>query len=561
MNTSTVGAGMARIANAQTPWLTAALVLSAGLASCKAPAVPLTINLATKSCDTPQVDALANVMQIAITAYGPDITTPIQAKSAISMGATGTIVVPNIPLGTARNIVFEGFLSDGTTLVSRGETGPIDLTSQTQPQAITIFVQPADSFAYANSSDAPTVCAALMQPRAAHTATVLENGTVLIAGGFYYSGSSSTNQQYTGSTEIFDPTTGHITVGPEMKPARAYHTATHLPGTPLTVIAGGESSGSTAIPNAVIYDESSNTFSAVSLHETPGGRTRHAAVLAPAANGTTQLLLLGGYSGSDAKNAANPLSSGEIFNPATQKFSDAGLKFPNNVGIAEANAIVTSDGRVMVAGGWTGTAPNQNAYLLAYSTTTGRYTNSGGPLTLKDAHIWPAMGALGDGASVVVAGGFGGRDASSHALLMSSTVSEFFSFGGTTPTSSFSMPTNSALSGPGGWSASAVLADGTLLISGGVNLGTTMMSTGTADIFTLNQNATEPGLTKTMPSGTRAPKQPRYLHRLTLLPDGRVLVSGGIDASSGGTQSMVTKLEVYEPNYVASGNSPHSMGQ
>src|SRR5450432_1604531 len=55
--------------------------------------------------------------------------------------------------------------------------------------------------------------------RAHHTATLLPNGTVLVAGGFDGSGPSSM------SAELFDPASGTWTVTGSLNTAHYYHTA------------------------------------------------------------------------------------------------------------------------------------------------------------------------------------------------------------------------------------------------------------------------------------------------------------------------------------------------
>jgi hypothetical protein len=69
--------------------------------------------------------------------------------------------------------------------------------------------------------------------RAAHTATLLRDGRVLVVGGSH----PLTGRQLT-STEVYDPSSGTWSVGESMSEARALHTATLLKdGTVL--VAGG----------------------------------------------------------------------------------------------------------------------------------------------------------------------------------------------------------------------------------------------------------------------------------------------------------------------------------
>jgi hypothetical protein len=82
-------------------------------------------------------------------------------------------------------------------------------------------------------------------PRESHTASLLPDGTVLIAGGnelFYYSGSGypygSYNTPPSATTEIYHPATGSFTPGPTMKQARAGHSATLLPNGAVLLVGG-----------------------------------------------------------------------------------------------------------------------------------------------------------------------------------------------------------------------------------------------------------------------------------------------------------------------------------
>ena len=75
--------------------------------------------------------------------------------------------------------------------------------------------------------------------RADHTATLLPNGKVLIAGG--YNNDNGLNGTFLASAELYDPTAGTFTVTGSMSVARCNHTATLLPNG-MELIAGGFSS-------------------------------------------------------------------------------------------------------------------------------------------------------------------------------------------------------------------------------------------------------------------------------------------------------------------------------
>jgi hypothetical protein len=71
--------------------------------------------------------------------------------------------------------------------------------------------------------------------RALHTATLLPNGQVLVAGGFYYFNPGSSQLS---SAELYDPANGTWTNTASMNNARKQHTATLLPNGQV-LVAGG----------------------------------------------------------------------------------------------------------------------------------------------------------------------------------------------------------------------------------------------------------------------------------------------------------------------------------
>jgi MBG domain-containing protein/YDG domain-containing protein/galactose oxidase-like protein len=90
-----------------------------------------------------------------------------------------------------------------------------------------------------------------------HTATLLANGKVLIAGGRTSSGNSYT---YSTSAELYDPATGLFTVIANPMTARYGHTAALL-GNGLVLLAGG-GNGVSALSSAQLFDATTNTFAA-----------------------------------------------------------------------------------------------------------------------------------------------------------------------------------------------------------------------------------------------------------------------------------------------------------
>jgi hypothetical protein len=84
------------------------------------------------------------------------------------------------------------------------------------------------------------------------------------------------------------------------------------------------------------------------------------------------------------------------------------------------------------------------------------------------------------------------------------------------------------------------LPDGRVLAVGGQRPGDgTLVSTGLVELITPTANVTG-GVLGMEPAG------PRYLHTCTLLPDGSVLVTGGLD-TSGDTSRMSLGALVFMP--------------
>ena len=164
----------------------------------------------------------------------------------------------------------------------------------------------------------------------AHTSTLLQNGNVLIAGGFVTA---------TGDAripELYDPATDTINFSStNMALARRYHTATLLPDGKVLLAGGNEGAGS--FEWAELYEPIFDwTTVTGSLNH---ARESHAAVSLP--NG--EVLVVGGHD----STVPVDLASAEIYDPLDGTFTDtdsmATSRFP-------AIATMLNDGSVLVTG-------------------------------------------------------------------------------------------------------------------------------------------------------------------------------------------------------------------
>src|SRR5438034_447452 len=96
--------------------------------------------------------------------------------------------------------------------------------------------------------------ASMSTGRYVHSATLLPNGQVLVAGGFR-------SGDVTSSAELYDPATGTWTPTASMTTARGAHTATLLPNGKV-LVAGGNGAGFTYLSSTELYDPATGTWMA-----------------------------------------------------------------------------------------------------------------------------------------------------------------------------------------------------------------------------------------------------------------------------------------------------------
>jgi hypothetical protein len=190
-----------------------------------------------------------------------------------------------------------------------------------------------------NGTWAPT--ASLNVPRFRHTATLLSNGKVLVAGG---SGDIGVLR----SAELYDPMANPLVwmeTG-SMGTGREAHTATLLSNGKVLVASGNTGTGGALDPTAELYDPTANPPAWSSTGNLPIGRYYHTATLL--SNG--KVLVTGGY-------GSAPLSSAELYaNGAWTEISPVSARYLHT-------ATLLPNGKVLIAGGYNDVSALDSAQL------------------------------------------------------------------------------------------------------------------------------------------------------------------------------------------------------
>ena len=336
---------------------------------------------------------------------------------------------------------------------------------------------------YDPATGAWTPTRSLFSPRESHTSVLLPGGQVLLVGGF--------SDDFLSSAELYDPATGTSTGTGSLHTAREIPTATLLPNGKVLVVGGFNG---IILGSAELYDPATGTWTATGSLAT--ARFFHTVTLLP--NG--KVLVVGG-------DGSSALASAELYDPATGKWTATGS-------LASARyrhtATMLPNGKVLVAGGNDGSSDLTSAEL--YDPTSGTWTTSSHSLTnQRNGH----SASLLPNGTVLVAGGDHGNAIASAELY--DPISDTW-------------VTTGSLATAREIHTATLLPSGRVLLAGGIDININYLAS--AELY-------DPA------SGTWTATDNlatvREYHTATLLPNGQVLVAGG--DNNGG---MVGSAELYD---------------
>ena len=455
--------------------------------------------IATSQADTTrQVTAAVTVAPVSVSIFPPsDLLGPlgVRAFSSTVNTSLNTNVTWSVQEGTAG-----GAITAGGQYTAPNNTGLFHVVATS--------VQDPTKNAAANVTIVPSgfrPTGDMHDSRDAHTATLLQSGKVLMAGGdpclfegFYYQDCPLS------SAEIYDPGAGTFTATGSMRVTRVFHTATLLSNGKVLVAGGSDAS-------AELYDPTTATFAATGSMSV--GRSSHTATLL--ANG--KVLIAGG------QGVSGPLATSELYDPNSGTFTATGTMATAR---AWHTATLLANGKVLIAGGSNSVGELATAEL--YDPTTGSFSAAGSMVSKRAFHAATLLSS-GD---VLVTGGSGvsGR-------LLSAEIYDVVA-GSFSATGDMIAARDSHIA--------ILLANGTVLLAGGSSDfapdGSTLVpgdnSAVTAELY-------NPGSGTFTQTGSMVAA--RAFPAGVLLQDGRVLVSGGSNCSAAIIcDSSVNSAELYK---------------
>lgn len=313
--------------------------------------------------------------------------TSVITASVDAFNPADNSVTPVAPMTIRRWSHTATTLADGRVLVTGGRTG--------STAANGIVLNTAEVYDPVVNEWTETA-GPMSVGRRSHTATLLPDGKVLIAGGG--SGVATASSQPIQSAELFDPATGLFTVIGNMVERRSAHSAILLDDGTVLISAGSNGTGTLFPTNtAEIYDPADNSFTPVGPMNYP-----HLAQL-PGKLRDGRIVQGSSYYNVTHTSAGGRITDeSEIYDPATRVFTPIAPMFKQRIDIGAQGLL---DGTLLIAGGVT-TSPNFPSIFQSTSEIFDPATNSWKLSGIMSSGRDEFSGLLLDDGRVVISGGF-----------------------------------------------------------------------------------------------------------------------------------------------------------
>jgi hypothetical protein len=344
---------------------------------------------------------------------------------------------------------------------------------------------------------------AVPQPRADHTATLLDTGEVLLVGG------TAGVDSAVATVELVSPDATELQPRRSMRHARSGHAATLIHGQVL-VLGGRDASG--LVGEAEVYDSATDTWSSAGTLNTP--RVDPSATALP--DGT--VLVAGGTDSTGA-----PVAQLERWNPQQRAFV---LQGALTTARADHDTVLIRFGDALIGPGQGAAGPVGDVDMQVPFAGAGLFHLSGGTPRAGAALVELPRGS----GLVLVTGGVDGSGTRGDLDLVDGRV-----------TPPVFAATGRSLQVPRSGHRATSLASGVAaLLAGGRNA--RGLATDEHEIYAITQSGSVDM------GATRRPldvygHRPRARHTATRLRDGRVLLVGGVDDRG----VVIAGAEVYEP--------------
>lgn len=462
-----------------------------------------------------------------VTSLSPG-TTQISASSGSIAGTTGltvtTAVVRSIAVSPNPAFVGIGISSQMTAIATYSDGTTADVTravawSSGAPAVATVDSASGRTLGVALGTTQITASASSIQGSTSlsvtrgawspsgplaiglfwHTATRLQNGKVLVAGG------DQRGQRAVGFAQVYDPLTGVWARTADLARTRYLHSATLL-SDGRVLVAGGTNFGSDGVDaSAELYDPTTGSWS-------PTGsltykRMQHVAVALP--NG--KVLVFGGSGGTGTPPSMDPAQHAELFDPGTGVWTAAANPIFSFAPNASGTAVLPG-GRVLALGTVVvGGVQTPSAQL--YDGATNTWSNVAAPSMVRSTYC---VALMSNGRVLLTGGDTSGATKPAEVY---DPAAGAWSFTGS--------PLVPRTVGP----VSIALPDGRVMVGGGVDYDRTELTS--VELY-------DPGTGTWSATGSMSVLR-RYGFTVTVLDDGAVLVVGG----DGGGGAGLDSTEVY----------------